>query len=79
MGSNYVDVGLKVVVQSAPGTLTAFQPDQLHGTTYTGGILNYGLSMNSTRRVHEAILDLEKNGIQVQYYLHTDQHSKGSD
>jgi len=79
MGSSYVDIGLKVVVQSAAGTLSAFQPNHLHGTTFTGGIVNYGLSMTSTRRVHEAIREIEQDGARVKYSLDTDKHEEGDD
>jgi len=79
MGSSYVDVGLKVVVQSAAGTLSAFQPNHLHGTTFTGGIVNYGLSMTSTRRVNDAIWEIEQIGTHVRYCLDTDKHEDGHD
>jgi hypothetical protein len=45
-GSNFIDVGLAVVVQGAGGTMTVFQPERMHGTTEQGGIIAYGLAMN---------------------------------
>ncbi|THV00984.1 hypothetical protein K435DRAFT_854246 [Dendrothele bispora CBS 962.96] len=66
-GSSYVDLGLKVVVRSAPATLTAFRPEALHGTTFTGGAINFGLSFTATRRVREAYDALLENGYQVEY------------
>lgn len=73
-GSNFVDLGIKVVVQGAQGTLTAFQPNHLHGTTYCDGVTSYGVSMTATRRVRDAIQDLMDRGHTVFDYLDTDKH-----
>lgn len=64
-GSNYVDVGLRVIVESATGTLSVFQPNHLHGTTFTGGAVNYGLSMTMTQRVRDGYLEMMKEGPRV--------------
>ena len=34
-GANFVDLGLQTVIENSPGTLIAFQPEYLHGTTET--------------------------------------------
>ena len=39
-GSSFVDVSLKVVIHQAIGTMMAFQPEQLHGTTKSNGAVN---------------------------------------
>lgn len=39
-GSSFVDIGLKVVVRQAAGTMMAFQPECLHGTTISYGAVN---------------------------------------
>lgn len=74
-GSSYVDLGLKVVVRAAPATLTAFQPEALHGTTFSGGAINYGLSMTATRRVRDGYEALIAGGGGVEYHIPTDMHA----
>ena len=61
-------------MQGAGGTMTAFQPERMHGTTERGGIIAYGLAMNFTRRVAEAIQELMERGQTVRYGLDTDTH-----
>ncbi|KAJ3507943.1 hypothetical protein NMY22_g16778 [Coprinellus aureogranulatus] len=64
-GSNLVDLSLRVVVQSRVGTLTAFNPNELHGTTTHGrGIdpVNAGVSLTSTRRVYTAYTEMMEKG-----------------
>jgi hypothetical protein len=53
-GSSFVDVGLKVVVRQATGTMMAFQPEQLHGTTIANGAVNTGMAITFSRRVGDA-------------------------
>ncbi|KDR65518.1 hypothetical protein GALMADRAFT_148627 [Galerina marginata CBS 339.88] len=78
-GANFVDLGLKVVVENSVGTLTAFQPECLHGTTEKGGVMNYILALTSTRRVLEGYMDLEKSGARIAYSAETDQHENAAD
>ncbi len=74
-GSSYVDIGLKVIVESANSTLTAFQPNHLHGTTYSGGAINYGLSMTMTERVKEGYEEMKTNGNVVFAHAATNEHT----
>ncbi|KDR67757.1 hypothetical protein GALMADRAFT_146784 [Galerina marginata CBS 339.88] len=78
-GANFVDLGLRVVVENSAGTLTAFQPECLHGTTEKGGVMNYILALTSTRRVFEGYSDLEKLGAKIAYSVDTDQHENAED
>lgn len=55
-GGNFVDLNLEVVVQQATGTVMAFQPQHLHGTTLTARSMNYILSLSSTERVRAGFL-----------------------
>jgi hypothetical protein len=64
-GSSYVDVPLHVVVSTAPCTLSVFQPNVLHGTTESGGAINYGLSMTMTCHVYESYMEFIKAGNQL--------------
>ncbi|KIJ89836.1 hypothetical protein K443DRAFT_117460, partial [Laccaria amethystina LaAM-08-1] len=73
-GSNFIDLGLGVVVQGAGGTMTIFQPERMHGTSERGGIMAYGLAINFTRRVADAIQELIERGQTVRYGLDTDTH-----
>ncbi|ESK86627.1 hypothetical protein Moror_9731 [Moniliophthora roreri MCA 2997] len=74
-GSNYVDMTLGIVVESGDGTLTAFQPDYLHGTTYAGKIVNYGLSATMTRRVRDGFEEFIKEGKPVVFaFQSVDEH-----
>lgn len=62
-------------MQSSAGTLAAFLPGALHGTTLTGGAINYGISITSTRRVNEAYAELEAKGQHVAFACVTDTHN----
>ncbi|KAJ3508985.1 hypothetical protein NLJ89_g5460 [Agrocybe chaxingu] len=68
-GSSFVDLGLRVVVKSSVGTIMAFQPNELHGTTERHGTFNYGLSLTSTKCVRDGYLKLEESGVNVRQYL----------
>jgi len=59
-GASFVDVGLKVVVRQATGTIMAFQPEQLHGTTISNGAVNTGMAITFSRRVGDAWNDAKK-------------------
>jgi len=59
-GSSFVDIGLKVVVHQARGTVMAFQPEHLHGTTIAHGAINTGMSISFSRCVSEAWKDAEE-------------------
>lgn len=61
-GANYVDVTLKIVVLSAPGTIMAFRPNHLHGTSKSYGAVNRGLAITFSRRVTDAYRDLDATG-----------------
>lgn len=65
-GSSFVDIGLKVVVHQARGTVMAFQPEHLHGTTIAHGAINTGMSISFSRRVSEAWKDAEELNGKVQ-------------
>lgn len=67
LGSNFIDFGLRVVVQGAARTLTAFKPAHLHATSNRGSIVSMGLAMNSTTRVEKALLELQKKGGLVEH------------
>lgn len=41
-GANFVDVDLRVVVQSAAGRVTGFQTSHRHGTTLAHNVINHG-------------------------------------
>ncbi|KAG6819030.1 hypothetical protein H0H93_016124 [Arthromyces matolae] len=64
-GSSYVDVGLKVVVQAASGTMSAAQPNHRHGTTVSAGMVNCGFATLFTRRVEEGYRDMLAEGPRV--------------
>lgn len=53
-GGSFVDVGLRVVVRQAVGTLIAFQPDHFHGTTRLFGAQNRLISINFSSHILEA-------------------------
>lgn len=53
-GGSFVDVGLRVVVRQARGTLIAFQPEHQHGTTRLFGAHNYLCSINFSTKVLDA-------------------------
>lgn len=53
-GSSFVDIGLKVVVHQSTGTVTAFKPEHLHGTTVSHGLANSILAISFSRRVGDA-------------------------
>jgi hypothetical protein len=73
-GANFVDLGLKTIVKNSPGTLIAFQPEFLHGTTEGCGVKNYILALPSTRRVYEAYMELEKDGTKIEFGIPCDEH-----
>ena len=53
-GSSFTDIGLKVVVQQDTGTVLAFKPDHLHGTTLSHGAANSIIAITFSRRVSDA-------------------------
>jgi hypothetical protein len=53
-GGNFVDVTLGVVVQQATGTLMAFQPEYLHGTTRLCGAHNRTCTITFSTHIAEA-------------------------
>ena len=60
IGSSFVDVGLKVLVRQKAGTVMAFQPDFLPGTTLTNAAINKGVAICFSRRVGEAWQEAKK-------------------
>lgn len=65
-GSSFVDVGLQVVVRHATGSMMAFQPGHLHGTTMAEGAVNMGLLISFSRRVCDAWKEAQELEGQVQ-------------
>src|SRR5258708_17946890 len=59
-GASFVDIGLGVVVRQATGTMMAFQPEHLHGTTPAYGAINLGMAITFSRRVCEAFEHAKK-------------------
>jgi hypothetical protein len=59
-GASFVDIGLGVVVRQATGTMMAFQPEHLHGTTTAYGAINLGMAITFSRRVGDAWEDAKK-------------------
>ncbi len=59
-GASFVDIGLGVVVRQATGTMMAFQPEHLHGTTAAYGAINLGMAITFSRRVGDAWEDAKK-------------------
>jgi len=55
-----VDISLKVLVRQKAGTVMAFQPDFLHGTTLTSDAINKGIAICFSRRVREAWEEAKK-------------------
>ena len=53
-GGNFVDITLGVVVQQATGTLMAFQPEYLHGTTRLCGAHNRMCTITFSSHIAEA-------------------------
>jgi hypothetical protein len=53
-GSSFVDIGLKVVVRQDRGTIMAFRPEYLHGTTLAYGAINSAIAITFSRRVSDA-------------------------
>jgi hypothetical protein len=53
-GGNFVDITLGVVVQQATGTLMAFKPEYLHGTTRLCGAHNRMCTVAFSSRIAEA-------------------------
>jgi hypothetical protein len=77
-GSAYVDVGLRIIVAPAAGTLSALRPDVLHGTTETHSATNYGLSLTMTRRVSDAYAEFIKRGEPVVFaFQKINEHTDG--
>lgn len=52
-GGSFVDVSLKVIVKQAQGTMLAFQPDLIHGTTVSHGAVNHIIAVTFCRSVAE--------------------------
>ncbi|KAL0060974.1 hypothetical protein AAF712_012205 [Marasmius tenuissimus] len=61
-GANFVDVNLRVVVINAPATMFAFDPEHVHGTTVTGGTVNYNITITFSSRIGESIQKLAGQG-----------------
>ncbi|KAL0057975.1 hypothetical protein AAF712_015369 [Marasmius tenuissimus] len=61
-GANFVDVNLRVVVINAPATMFAFDPEHVHGTTVTGGTINYNITITFSSRIGESIQKLAGQG-----------------
>ena len=59
-GGNFVDITLGVVVQQATGTLMAFQPEYLHGTTRLCGAHNRMCTITFSSHIAEAFKIAEK-------------------
>jgi hypothetical protein len=53
-GGNFADITLGVVVQQATGTLMAFQPQYLHGTTRLCGAHNRMCTITFSSHIAEA-------------------------
>lgn len=53
-GGSFVDASLKVVVRQERGTMIAFRPDHMHGTSIMNGAVNAIISINFSSRVAEA-------------------------
>ncbi|KAF9521524.1 hypothetical protein CPB83DRAFT_900619 [Crepidotus variabilis] len=53
-GASFVDVGLKVLVRQAAGTMMAIRPAELHGTTKMYGAVNIGATITFSTRVSDA-------------------------
>lgn len=64
-GGNFVDITLGVVVQQATGTLMAFQPKYLHGTTRLCGAHNRMCTITFSSHIAEAFKIAEK-GVKVE-------------
>lgn len=62
-GGSFVDVGLRVVVRQAKGTLMVFQPEHQHGTTRLFGAHNSHCSINFSSRILEAFKMAEKDQV----------------
>jgi hypothetical protein len=65
VGANFVDVTLRVVVISAAGSLTAFQPAKPHGTSYHpghGDPIVRAACKTATDRVSRAYDEIIENG-----------------
>ncbi|ESK87186.1 hypothetical protein Moror_5857 [Moniliophthora roreri MCA 2997] len=58
-GANFVDVNLHVVVVNEAATLFAFNPAHVHGTTVTGGTINYHLTYAFSLHIEEALKKLK--------------------
>lgn len=53
-GGNFVEASLKVVVRMAKGTIYAFQPDYVHGTSKLFGAHNTGVAITFSQRLLDA-------------------------
>ncbi|KAH9917278.1 uncharacterized protein B0H18DRAFT_41758 [Fomitopsis serialis] len=56
-GANFVDVGLRVVIKQAAGTLIGFKADYSHGTTLAYGAVNHSISIAFSRPLAQAWKD----------------------
>ena len=68
-GLNFVDIGLKFVIRQATGTMMAFQPECLHGTTSAHGAVNNSIIISFLHCIHDAWEDAKKLHGQVQVVL----------
>ncbi|KAJ3978905.1 hypothetical protein F5890DRAFT_1559490 [Lentinula detonsa] len=59
-GANFVDANLRVVVAGAVGTMFAFDPTHVHGTTVTGGTQNLNLTFAFSKKIGEAFAKLDE-------------------
>lgn len=58
-GANFVDANLLVVVIGAVGTIFAFDPSHVHGTTVTGGTQNLNLTFGFSKKVGDSFAELD--------------------
>ena len=64
-GSSFVDIGLKVAVRQDRGTVTAFRPEYLHGTTLAYGAINSIIAITFSKRVGDAWKEARHGSISV--------------
>ena len=53
-GGNFVDATLRVVVKQAVGTMMAFMPQYMHGTTRLCGAHNWGCAITFSKHIKDA-------------------------
>jgi hypothetical protein len=76
-GSGFVNIDLKVVVHQDTGTVIAFKPEHLHGTTLSHGAGNSLLKITFSRHVSDAWAEaLERSG---QPYISQEEGEKDDD